>query len=189
VSFDYYARLERGNLSGVSESVLDALAQALQLDEAEGQHLNDLARAANSTGPRRSRRPKSGPVVRPEVLSILAGMTGTPAYVRNSRFDILAANDLCRALYGGILDTLPVNMADSSSSIPALRHSFSTGTRSPTTSSARCASSRPGPARPGAQRLDRRARHLQREVRHPMGTAPRPDPPNRPQTSPQPGGR
>jgi transcriptional regulator with XRE-family HTH domain len=113
VSVDYYARLERGDLAGVSDSVLDALARALQLDEAERQHLDDLARAASPSGaPRpRSRSPKAGTAVPTAVASILAGMSGVPAYVRNARFDILAANDLCRALYGGILDTLPVNLA------------------------------------------------------------------------------
>ena len=97
VSFDYYARLERGNLSGVSDSVLEALALALQLDEAERQHLFDLARAA-SVPASRSRPAKPSVIrVRPGVLSILNGMTGTPAYVRNARLDILAANDLCLA--------------------------------------------------------------------------------------------
>src|SRR5688500_7585813 len=46
VSVDYYTRLERGNLAGASDGVLDALARALQLDDAETQHLFDLARAA-----------------------------------------------------------------------------------------------------------------------------------------------
>ena len=50
VSVDYYTRLERGNLGGVSEEVLEALAEALQLDEAERGHLFDLARAANALG-------------------------------------------------------------------------------------------------------------------------------------------
>jgi hypothetical protein len=113
VSFDYYARLERGNLSGVSDSVLEALARALQLDEAERQHLFDLAKAASVPAARS--RPAKLPVtrVRPAVLSILNGMTGTPAYVRNARLDILAANDLCLALYDGVLvrDDLPLNLA------------------------------------------------------------------------------
>jgi transcriptional regulator with XRE-family HTH domain len=112
VSFDYYARLERGNLSGVSDSVLEALARALQLDEAERQHLFDLAKASV---PAARSRPAKLPVtrVRPAVLSILNGMTGTPAYVRNARLDILAANDLCLALYDGVLvrDDLPLNLA------------------------------------------------------------------------------
>ena len=54
VSVDYYRRLERGNVSGVSERVLEALARALQLDDAERAHLHDLAHAANPVAPRRS---------------------------------------------------------------------------------------------------------------------------------------
>jgi transcriptional regulator with XRE-family HTH domain len=97
VSVDYYTRIERGNLNGVSESVLEALARALQLDEAEHAHLFDLARAA---GPatrtrRRSRRQR----VRPAVQRVLDAMTGAPACVGNGRGDILAANQLFRALY------------------------------------------------------------------------------------------
>jgi len=113
VSFDYYARLERGNLSGVSDSVVEAVARALQLDEAERQHLFDLAKAASAPASRpRSAKP---PVirVRQAVHSILGGMTGTPAYVRNARLDILAANDLCFALYDGVLvrDDMPFSLA------------------------------------------------------------------------------
>ncbi len=113
VSFDYYARLERGDLSGVSDAVLEALARALRLDEAERQHLFDLAKAA--AAPAFRSRPARPPVtrVRPAVLSILEGMTGTPAYVRNARMDLLAANDLCLALYDGVVtrDQLPFNLA------------------------------------------------------------------------------
>ena len=111
VSTEYYARLERGNLRGVSESVLDAIAGTLQLDEAERAHLFDLARAAVPSKAAGTRKPQSQ--VRPSVELILSGMTGTPAYVRNSRMDILAANSLCFALYAGILspDGLPLNLA------------------------------------------------------------------------------
>jgi transcriptional regulator with XRE-family HTH domain len=108
VSADYYTRLERGNLAGVSEQVLDALARALRLDDAERAHLFDLARA--STGPIRGSRRTAVSKVRPGVLRILESLT-TPAYVRNARTDILAANDLAIALYGGILDPLPLNLA------------------------------------------------------------------------------
>jgi transcriptional regulator with XRE-family HTH domain len=98
VSVDYYTRLERGNLSGVSESVLEALARALQLDEAERSHLFDLARAAQTTTATRRRRPAKRPI-RPGVQRVLDAMTGAPAFVRNRRLDILAANRLGYALY------------------------------------------------------------------------------------------
>lgn len=110
VSADYYIRLERGNLAGVSEQVLDSLSRALRLDDAERSHLFDLARA--STGPVRGSRRTAVSKVRPGVLRILESLT-TPAYVRNARTDILAANDLAFALYDGILERehLPLNLA------------------------------------------------------------------------------
>jgi transcriptional regulator with XRE-family HTH domain len=104
MSTDYYTRLERGNLAGVSESVLEALARALQLDEAERTHLLDLAAAANapgrpsSAGPRRPARPRG---VRQGVQRILDSISG-PAYARNVRGDVLATNQLARALFADI---------------------------------------------------------------------------------------
>jgi transcriptional regulator with XRE-family HTH domain len=111
VSTEYYARLERGNLRGVSESVLESLAGALKLDEAERAHLLDLAKAAAPSRAAGTRRVRAE--VRPSVQRILAGMTGTPAYIRNSRMDIVAANSLCCALCTDILspNTLPLNLA------------------------------------------------------------------------------
>jgi transcriptional regulator with XRE-family HTH domain len=96
VSVDYYTRLERGNLAGVSDSVLEALSRALQLDDAEHAHLHDLAHAGNSR-PRTRRRAVHQ--VRPSVQQTLDAISGAPAYVRNGRRDILAANRLGRALY------------------------------------------------------------------------------------------
>ncbi|NJC71590.1 helix-turn-helix domain-containing protein [Planosporangium thailandense] len=111
VSPDYYVRLERGNLNGVSDSVLDALARALQLDEAERAHLFDLARAANTT-PRTRRRP-AAQRVRPGVRQLLDAMTDAPAFVRNGRLDVLAANRLGYALYSPVFDdpARPANLA------------------------------------------------------------------------------
>jgi len=95
VSTDYYTRLERGNLRGVSESVLEALANALQLDESERAHLLDLARAANASN--RQRRTPPNHHLRPGVQRILDSI-GAPAYVRNNRLDLLGVNRLGRAL-------------------------------------------------------------------------------------------
>jgi transcriptional regulator with XRE-family HTH domain len=97
VSVDYYTRLERGALKGVSESVLEALARGLQLDDAERAHLFDLARAAGPAArPRRRAAPQR---IRPSVQRILDAMTGAPAVAQNGRLDILATNRLGRALY------------------------------------------------------------------------------------------
>jgi transcriptional regulator with XRE-family HTH domain len=97
VSVEYYARLERGDLSGVSDSVLDALARALQLDEAETAHLLALARTAGPTA--RSRRKPQVQKVRPSLLRVLDLMTEVPAFISNRRLDLVAANPLARALY------------------------------------------------------------------------------------------
>lgn len=112
VSVDYYARLERGQLGGVSASVLDAIAAALKLDEAERQHLRDLAAAAAAPERKLGTRQPRPPSLRPSIRALLNGMTGVPAYVRDGRADILAANDLCLALYDGILERdVPFNLA------------------------------------------------------------------------------
>lgn len=97
VSVDYYTRLERGNTAGVSEQVLDAIARALQLDEPEREHLFDLARAQQTT--HRPRRRPATQRIRPGVQQLLDALHGAPAFVRNGRMDILAANQLGRALY------------------------------------------------------------------------------------------
>lgn len=97
LSIDYYIRLERGNLSGASDSVLEALARALQLDDAETAHLFDLARAA--TAAPRVRRRRSPLTVRPSVQRVIDAITTAPAWVRNDRGDVLASNELGRALY------------------------------------------------------------------------------------------
>jgi len=101
VSVEYYVRLERGNLGGASQSVLDAVANALQLDEAERAHLHDLARTSSTRvgAGRQTRR-----TVRPQVQWLLDSMTDTAAYVRNARIDILATNTLGRALYAPVFE-------------------------------------------------------------------------------------
>ena len=100
VSIQYYTRLERGDATGVSESVIEAIAQALRLDEAERLHLLDLLRAAGTTRPHR--RGPARQRVRPTVQRLLDSMHGAPAYVLNGRLDILAANALGYALYSPI---------------------------------------------------------------------------------------
>jgi transcriptional regulator with XRE-family HTH domain len=101
VSIDYYVRMERGNLSGASDSVLDGVANALQLDEAERAHLYDLARAAQP-GPARRRRSKASGLT-DGMRQILDAISDAPAWIRNARHDMLAANMLARALYAPVL--------------------------------------------------------------------------------------
>jgi transcriptional regulator with XRE-family HTH domain len=101
VSGEYYKRLERGNATGASDQVLDGLADALQLDDAERAHLFDLARAAGPTAPRR--RP-AGQHVRPVVHRILDSITA-PAAVSTMACDYPAANQLGRALYAPMFES------------------------------------------------------------------------------------
>ncbi|MGZ4455172.1 MAG: helix-turn-helix transcriptional regulator [Nocardioides sp.] len=101
ISVEYYTRLERGSVGAVSEGVLDGLVHALQLDEAERDHLHRLVRAAATRRP--SRRTPTRRRVRPTVQRMLDLMP-MPAYLRNGRFDILATNDLGRALYSPLYD-------------------------------------------------------------------------------------
>jgi transcriptional regulator with XRE-family HTH domain len=103
VSVPYYTRLERGDLAGASDSVLDALSRALKLDDAERAHLFDLARAAQPIGPPPRRR-SAKERIRPSVQQVLDAMTGAAAHVGNERLDILAANRLGRALFPEMFD-------------------------------------------------------------------------------------
>jgi transcriptional regulator with XRE-family HTH domain len=113
MSVEYYAKLERGSLAGVSAGVLDALARALQLDDAERAHLLRLAREADGTNAvlRRSRRPKQW-TVRPSLQWSLDAIT-SPAILGNGRSDLLAANHLGRAMYSDLYTdpTRPPNFA------------------------------------------------------------------------------
>jgi transcriptional regulator with XRE-family HTH domain len=97
ISSEYYTRLERGNATGVSESVIEGIAEALQLDDAERAHLVQLIHAAGTTRPPR-RRP-AAQQVRTTVQRVLDSMVATPAFVLNGRLDVLAANALGRALF------------------------------------------------------------------------------------------
>jgi transcriptional regulator with XRE-family HTH domain len=103
ISIEYYTRLERGNIRGVSDEVLDGITRALHLDEVERAHLLDLVRMANAS-PAARRRP-SRERVRPSVQRLLDSMKNTAAFLRNGRLDILAANQLGGALYSPVFDS------------------------------------------------------------------------------------
>jgi transcriptional regulator with XRE-family HTH domain len=110
VSVDYYIRMERGSLAGASESVLEALADALRLDEAERTHLFALAR---ESGTRSTRSKRTAPsTIRPAIQQVLDAMTDAPAWVGNGRLDVVAMNQLARALYSPVLagPRRPANM-------------------------------------------------------------------------------
>jgi transcriptional regulator with XRE-family HTH domain len=105
VSIEYYSRLERGQLAGVSAGVLDAIARALRLDAAERAHLFDLAQAADGSSllARRRGRTERPWKLQPGLQWILDAMRDAPAIVGNGRADLLAANHLGRALYSDLL--------------------------------------------------------------------------------------
>ncbi|MET9364596.1 helix-turn-helix transcriptional regulator [Streptomyces sp. NPDC006632] len=101
VSVDYYVRMERGSLAGASDGVLEALASALQLDEAERDHLFHLAR--QSGAPRGPRRRRPAVTVRSTLQQVLDAISDAPAWIGNGRYDVLAMNQLGRALYSPVL--------------------------------------------------------------------------------------
>ncbi|TWS25725.1 helix-turn-helix domain-containing protein [Tsukamurella sputi] len=104
VSVEYYTKLERGAISGASPEILDAISKALRLDDAERAHLFDLAHAASPVArPPRRRNPKSWKPHQ-SLQWMLDAVTGGPAFVRNGRMDILAANTLARAFYKDVYD-------------------------------------------------------------------------------------
>lgn len=104
VSPQYYIRLERGDATGVSDSIIDGVAGALQLDAAERAHLRDLLRTAGT--PRRSarRRPPQPTPLRPTIQRLMDSMHDAPAVVMNGRLDIVAHNALGRALFSPLFD-------------------------------------------------------------------------------------
>lgn len=115
VSIEYYSRLERGALAGVSAGVLDAIAKALHLDPAERAHLFHLAQAADGTSAlmRPRRRATNRWSVRPGLQWVLDAVTAGPAFIGNSQMDLLATNHLARALYSDMFadPTMPPNFA------------------------------------------------------------------------------
>jgi transcriptional regulator with XRE-family HTH domain len=109
VSLDYYTRLERGNISGASESVLNAIARALRLDDVEREYLFGLARSAPAKPAARWRK-TTGKTVRASVRRVLDTMT-VPAVVYNAQQDFVAANLMGRALFAPHFEADKPNMA------------------------------------------------------------------------------
>jgi transcriptional regulator with XRE-family HTH domain len=101
MSIDYYVRLERGKETRPSPSVLDALARALQLDEAERQHLRELATRAARYAPE---PPQPSRTVHPHLKLVLETLRPSPAYIISRSMDLLAWNSGGLALYAGLDD-------------------------------------------------------------------------------------
>lgn len=99
VSVAYYTRLEQGQSIAASDSILDALARALQLRDDERTHLFELAKPR----PPRRRRPRRPEHATPGGLQLLDAMTGVPALILGRRNDVLAWNRLGHALIAGHL--------------------------------------------------------------------------------------
>lgn len=104
VSVEYYTKLERGAISGASPGVLDALAKALRLDDAERAHLFDLAHVATPVARPPRKRSRKTWTAHPSLQWMLDAVTAGPAFVRNGRMDLLATNALARAFYKDTFD-------------------------------------------------------------------------------------
>ena len=104
VSPQYYIRLERGDATGVSDSVLDGITHALRLDDAERAHLLDLLRTAGAPAKATQRRRTAPERVRPAIQRLIDAMPTVPAVVLNGRLDVLAHNALGQALFAPFYD-------------------------------------------------------------------------------------
>jgi transcriptional regulator with XRE-family HTH domain len=107
VSPQYYVRLERGDATGISDSIIEGVARALQLDTAERAHLLDLLKTADTPRRTERRKPAASQKVRPTIQRLMDSMDTTPAVVMNGRLDIVAANPLGRALFSPVYDDQP----------------------------------------------------------------------------------
>ncbi|MBE1496188.1 transcriptional regulator with XRE-family HTH domain [Amycolatopsis lexingtonensis] len=107
VSTEWYTRLEKGHIGGVSEDVLDAVARALRLDDDERTYLFDVARSSRRGSRTPSRR--RDVEVPPRVQWLLDSMTMSSAFVRNGRTDVVAANSLARAVYAPMFGSATVD--------------------------------------------------------------------------------
>jgi transcriptional regulator with XRE-family HTH domain len=96
VSVAYYTRLEQGNGRNVSAEVLDAIARALRLTDAEHAHLTHLAKPKRHKK-KHTARPQQ---VRVALRQLLDTLDGVPAYVTGRRSDILAWNRMAAAVFG-----------------------------------------------------------------------------------------
>jgi len=104
VSPEYYVRLERGQATGPSTRVVDAVAEVLRLDDEERLHLDRLL-AALTPATRHRRRSTSKELVTPGIRVLLDSLDHLPAIVYNGRGDILAVNALGHALIAPVFDT------------------------------------------------------------------------------------
>ncbi|WAZ26241.1 helix-turn-helix transcriptional regulator [Streptomyces cinnabarinus] len=103
VSTEYYTRLEQGRARNPSTEVVDAVARVLRLDETEREHLTDLL----ASGARPARRaPARAQRVRPGLHLMLETLNHVPAFILGRRTDVLASNQLARAVLTDF-DALP----------------------------------------------------------------------------------
>ncbi|MFI1365838.1 helix-turn-helix domain-containing protein [Streptomyces griseochromogenes] len=96
VSVAYYTRLEQGNGRNVSAEVLDSIARALRLTDAEHAHLTHLAKPKAHKKKPAARQQQ----VRVALRQLLDSMEGVPAYVAGRRSEILAWNRMAAAVFG-----------------------------------------------------------------------------------------
>lgn len=113
MSAEYYKRLERGNATGVSEGIIDGVSRALQLDDAEHAHFNDLVRAANAGAHPQRRRAVRKHQLTEGMRQTIEAMSTVPVFIQNGRLDFIGANRLGRLLFSEMLDgaMAPINAA------------------------------------------------------------------------------
>lgn len=105
ISSDYYVRLEQGRTQHVSDSVLDAVADVLRMDDDERAHLRNLV----STKPQRATAAAPAPSpagksVRPALMRMVADLGSGPCYLLDRAMNILAWNELAEIIFEKVIE-------------------------------------------------------------------------------------
>ena len=104
ISVDYYTRLEQGREASPSDSVVKALARALELDTDAIDHMRELRTTSVEAAPATA---QSATMLAARMTALVAAVSPNPAYVLDRLSNVVAINPEGLALFDGLEDLPP----------------------------------------------------------------------------------